>query len=269
MTVRTLRLLVAYDGTAYQGFGIQPAAPTIQGTLEHALSAALDHPTRVTAGGRTDSGVHAEGQVVSLQTTSQLAPDVVRRATNARLPDDIWVRAAAEAPDGFDARRSAVWRRYRYTLWREPEPNLWWRRYSYHLAEPLDLAAMRRATRHFLGRHDFRALATHQAQANRPESTVRTVHRADWRRDRGFWHFEVIADAFLRHMVRTMVGTLLLVGRGVLAPATVGVILGGRDRRLAGPTVPAWGLTLMEIAYPSGGAGAKGEANEDVFAKES
>jgi tRNA pseudouridine38-40 synthase len=265
--VRTLRLLLAYDGTAYQGFGIQPTAPTIQGTLERALAETLGHAVRVTPGGRTDSGVHAQGQVVSLRTTSRLAADAVRRATNARLPDDVLVRAVEEAPAGFDARRSALWRRYRYTLWREPEPNLWWRRYTYHLAVPLDLAAMRRASRRLIGRHDYASLATHQAQANRPESTVRTVYRASWRREGGFWHFEVVADAFLRHMVRSMVGTLLLVGRGELDAADMSAILRQRDRRVAGPTVPARGLTLMEIAYPQGaGAAARGEANEDVFA---
>jgi len=117
---------------------------------------------------------------------------------------------------------------------------------------------MRRASRRLIGRHDFAALATHQAQANWPESTARTVYRASWRQAAGFWHFEVVADAFLRHMVRSMVGTLLLVGRGRLAPAAVSDILVQRDRRLAGPTVPARGLTLIEIAYPTGpGAGAE------------
>ncbi len=265
--MRTLRLLLAYDGTAYQGFGIQPAAPTIQGVLERALAETLAEPVRVTAGGRTDSGVHAQGQVVSLRTTSRLAVDAVRRATNARLPDDILVRDVAEAPEGFDARRSALWRRYRYTLWREAEPNLWWRRYSYHLAAPLDLPAMRRASRRLLGRHDFAAFATHRSQASRSASTVRTVYRVAWRRDGGFWHCEVVADAFLRHMVRSIVGTLLMVGRGEIDPPAVSAILRRGDRRLAGPTVPAHGLTLMEIAYPPGpGAGARGETGADLFA---
>jgi tRNA pseudouridine38-40 synthase len=268
--VRTLRLLVAYDGTAYRGFGIQPMAPTIQGTLEQALAATLGHQVRVTPGGRTDSGVHAQGQVVSLRTSAVLAADAVRRALNARLPEDILVRAVDEAPSEFDARRSALWRRYRYTLWREAEPNLWWRRYSYHVARPLDLAAMRRASRRLRGRHDFAAFATHQAQANAGQTTTRTLYTARWRQDGGFWHFDVVADAFLRHMVRSIVGTLLLVGRGDLASTDVGEILEARDRRRAGPTAPAHGLTLMEIAYPSGAlAGGKGEANEDVFAPQS
>jgi tRNA pseudouridine38-40 synthase len=247
--VRTLRLALEYDGTDYRGFGIQPDAPTIQGVLEAALGAALDQPVRVVAGGRTDSGVHAVGQVVSLTTASAMPADVVQRATNARLPPDVYVRAVAEATAGFDARRSARWRRYRYTLWRAAAPNLWWRRYSYHLAAPLDLATMRRASRRLIGRHDFAALATHQAQ-NAPSSTVRTVYSARWLVDGDFWHFEVVADAFLRHMVRSMVGTLLLAGRRELAPADVSAILASGDRRRAGPTVPAAGLTLMTIAYP-------------------
>jgi tRNA pseudouridine38-40 synthase len=247
--MRTLRLALEYDGTAYKGFGVQPAAPTVQGVLETALGATLGHPTRVVVGGRTDSGVHAVGQVVSLRTASRLDTDAVRRATNARLPADVLVRAVAEAPDGFDARRSALWRHYRYTLWRDAAPNIWWQRYSYHLAGPLDLAAMRRASRRLMGRHDFAAFATHQAQ-NAPGSTVRRVIAARWRTDGGFWHFDVVADAFLRHMVRSMVGTLLLVGRGELAPGDIDSLLRQRDRRRAGPTVPAAGLTLMEIAYP-------------------
>ncbi len=246
--MRTLRLALEYDGTDYRGFGIQPAAPTIQGALEAALAPTLGHAVRVTAGGRTDSGVHAVGQVVSLQTSSRLDTDAVRRATNARLPRDILVRAAAEAPLEFDARRSALWRRYCYSIWRDAEPNIWWRRYCYHLAAPLDTRAMRRASRYLLGRHDFAAFATHQAQAN-PGSTIRTVYRADWHCAGALWHFEVVANGFLRHMVRSMVGTLLAVGRRELAPAEVGTILERGDRRLAGPTVPAAGLTLMQIAY--------------------
>ena len=246
--MRTLRLVLEYDGTEYRGFGIQPSAPTIQGVLEAALGAALDHPVRIVGGGRTDSGVHAVGQVVSLRTESAMPTDVVRRATNARLPRDILVRAVAEAPQGFDARRSARWRHYRYSLWRDAAPNIWWRRYSHHLAAPLNLVAMRRASRRLLGRHDFGALATHQAQ-NAPGSTVRTVYTARWVVDGGFWHFDIVADAFLRHMVRSMVGTLLLVGRGELTPPDVAAVLCAGDRRQAGPTVPAAGLTLMEIGY--------------------
>ncbi len=249
-SLRTLRLALEYDGTAYRGFGIQPGAPTIQGVLETALAATLGHPVRVVAGGRTDSGVHAVGQVVSLRTSSRLELDAVRRATNARLPSDVRVRAATEAPAGFDARRCALWRAYRYTLWRDAAPNIWWQRYSYHYAGPLDLGAMRRASRRLVGRHDFAAFATHQAQ-NAPGSTVRRVISARWRAEGAFWHFDVVADAFLRHMVRSMVGTLLLVGRGELTPQGLAAIVAGRDRRRAGPTVPAAGLTLMEIAYPS------------------
>jgi tRNA pseudouridine38-40 synthase len=194
--------------------------------------------------------VHAIGQVVSVSTTARLEVGAVRRATNARLPADVLVRAVEEAAPGFDARRSAVWRHYRYTIWRDPTPNIWWQRYSYHLAAPLDLAAMRRGARRLLGRHDFAAFATHRAQADPRQGTTRTLYRARWRRDGGFWHFDAVADAFVRHMVRGIVGTLLLVGRGGLAPREVSAILEGRDRRRAGPTVPAAGLTLMAVGYP-------------------
>ena len=241
-----MRILLAHNSLYYPSHGGGDKSNRL---LMEAL-AARGHPVRVVAGGRTDSGVHAVGQVVSLRTSSRLDTDSVRRATNARLPADVRVRAVADAPAGFDARRSALWRHYRYTLWRDAAPNIWWQRYSHHLAEPLDLGAMRRASRRLEGRHDFAGFATHQAQ-NAPVSTVRRVIAARWRVDGGFWHFDVVADAFLRHMVRSMVGTLLLVGRGELAARDIDGVLRARDRRRAGPTVPAAGLTLMEIAYPS------------------
>jgi tRNA pseudouridine38-40 synthase len=248
--VRTLRLALEYDGTDYHGFGIQPVAPTIQGALEAALSAALGHSVRVTAAGRTDAGVHAVGQVVSLRTHSMLDADATRRATNARLPADIRVRSVEEVTERFDARRSAAWRHYRYTIWRDAAPNIWWRRYSYHLPDPLNLPAMRRGTKRLVGRFDYAAFATHRTRSGKPERTTRTVLGARWTRHGAYWDFDIVADAFLRHMVRCIVGTLLLVGRNRITPADVTAILLGADRRGAGPTVPAAGLTLMQVGYP-------------------
>jgi len=263
--VRTLVLVVEYDGTDYAGFGVQPGQRTIQGEMERALADTLGHQPRVTPGGRTDTGVHARGQVVSFRTTSRLGcPDLVR-ALNARLPEDIQVRSAAEAPSGFDARRSARSRWYRYVVWNHPQRNLWWRRYSYHVRSALDLAAMQLASRALMGERDFAALGTHLSENGEGRSTVRTVYRSEWRRIGPFLCFDIEANGFLRHMVRTAVGTMLEIGRGRWPPEAMDRILERRDRRLAGPTAPPSGLTLMAVRYPEGAVELAVEAVERAW----
>ena len=247
---RTLRLVLDYEGTSYRGFARQPGARTIQAELETALAAILQQRVRVTAAGRTDAGVHACGQVVSFRTTSQLSPLTVQRALNARLPDDIVVVEAAEAEPGFDARRSARRRCYRYTIWRGKHRNIWYRRYSYHVPGALDVEAMRRASRLLVGRHDFRAFITGWGRDGRPErSTQRHVVCADWTEAGDFLYFDICADGFLRHMVRGIVGTLLWVGRGKLPWEAVADLVDGAARSQAGPNAPAHGLTLVSVDY--------------------
>lgn len=246
---RTLRLTLAYDGTDFVGFGVQRRGRTVQGELEAALAATLGEAVRVTPGGRTDSGVHARGQVVSFRTTSGLAPEVIQRALNARLPEDMVVLAAEEAPPGFDARRCARRRHYEYrilrTRWRDP----FWRRYAWHVPGDLDEAAMRQASALLVGRHDFGCFATHLAEGPRPRSTERTVEQAEWRREGEHLIFAVSADGFLRHMVRAMVGSLVLVGQGRWTPSDLEAALRSGDRRLGGRTAPPQGLTLVRIDY--------------------
>lgn len=246
---RTLRLDLAYEGAGYSGFGLQPGRRTVQGVLESALAELLGEATRVTAAGRTDAGVHARGQVVSFRTGARLPAPAVARALAARLPEDVIAGPSREAEPGFDARRSARRRHYRYAIWRGERPSLCWRRYSLHLPGRLDLAAMEEAAGALVGRHDFASFVGHAARDPAERSTVRTLERATWRRNGDLLRFECSADAFARHMVRNLVGTLLCVGRGRMRPDDLPEIIARRDRRAAGPTAPPHGLTLMRVDY--------------------
>lgn len=250
---RTIRLDLAYEGTRYYGFGRQPNRRTIQEVLETALTHCLGEHVRVTAAGRTDAGVHASGQVVSFTTRGRLAPPELLRAANAHLPDDVLVHCAAEAPPGWDARRAAVRRHYRYDIWNARLPNLWWRRWAWHLPDPpgkLDLEAMQAAAERLVGTHDFASFLGHRSQEPAGRTTVRTVERAAWRRDGSLMIFEISANAFLRHMVRGIVGTLIEVGRGQVPLAQWETILEAGDRRQAGPNAPPHGLILTRVDYP-------------------
>ncbi len=247
---RTIRLDLAYEGTHYHGFGIQPGRPTIQEVLEQAVSQALDERVRVTPAGRTDAGVHASGQVVSLRTRSRLEATALLQATNARLPEDVLVTNAAEMPPEFDARRSAVRRQYRYTIWNQPTRSLWLRRWSWHVPAPLDLDRLRAASERLVGRRDFSGFAGGMAREPRGRSTIRTIERAEWMAEGGILKFDVTADAFLRHMARAIVGTLVWVARGRLGTEQLDWLLDGAERAHAGPNAPAAGLMLTRVEYP-------------------
>ena len=245
---RTLALTLGYRGTRYAGWASQlHGRPTVQSTLERVLGEVLGQPTRVTAAGRTDAQVHAEGQVISFQTTASTHAEGLRRVLPSRLPDDIWVVDAAEAPLGFNARRAARRRWYRYAVWPHGTPTAAWQGRCLAYPRPLDLRAMRRAAEHLLGRRDVASMATRHVS----HSTTRTIYAADWIESQAspLLVFEICADAFLRQMVRTIVGSLLWVGEGRWAPEQVAAALQATDRRAAGPTAPAHGLTLQRIDY--------------------
>ena len=248
---RTLRLDLAYEGARYHGFGVQPGRCTIQEVLEEALARSLGERVRVTAAGRTDAGVHASGQVVSFTTRGRLAAPELLRAANAYVPEDVLVFGAADAPPEFDARRSALRRHYCYLIWNDRLPNLWYRRWAWHLSDRLDVDAMQAAAGCLLGPHDFASFLGHRSQEPSGRTTVRTVERASWWREGSLIGFDVTANAFLRHMVRGIVGTLIEVGRGRLEPAQLGTILKAEDRRQAGPNAPPHGLTLTGVEYPA------------------
>lgn len=257
---RTLKLTLGYRGARFAGWARQPGPertagrPTVQGALEGALAGIFGQPVRTVAGGRTDAGVHAEGQVVSFETSVPIPVERLERALDARLPQDLWVVRAEEAQRGFDARGSARRRWYRYAICRSRDVPTGWRGRCLVRLEALDAGRLRKASQALLGTHDFAALATHRAQDAAPHrSTTRTVETVGWHEGSGeearLLFFDVAADAFLRGMVRTMVGTLLQVGEGRLTEDAVAAILVARRRSAAGPSAPAHGLTLWRIDY--------------------
>lgn len=256
--MRTLKLTLAYDGTAYAGWQLQPGQRTLQETLEAALAKITSETIRVTASGRTDAGVHALGQVVSFDTESPLSPEVVQRALNAELPDDMAVLDVAEARPGFHAIREAARKRYRYVVHDGPMPDVFRRHYVWHYRQRLDADAMHRAAQPLLGTHDFRSFETGWPQRT---SSVRTIFDIWVRRglsgDDNLVALEVEADGFLYNMVRTIVGTLVEVGRGSRPDSWPEEVLAAQDRRVAGMTAPPQGLFLLRVEYNE--AKAEGE----------
>jgi len=245
--MRNIRLTLAYDGTNFNGWQTQPGFRTVQETLEIALASLTgEERVRCNASGRTDAGVHAIGQVVNFYSTTKLPPDVLVRAINAHLPEDVTVSEAAEMPQAFDANRDAKRKLYRYVIHDGAVPSPFLRRYCCQSRHRLDDAAMRRAAEPLKGRHDFHSFETDWP--NRM-SSVRTIsHLAvncvgDW-----IW-IDVEADGFLYNMVRAIAGTLMYVGRGYWPETQVAAILNAADRTQAGPTAPAQGLFLMRVTY--------------------
>jgi len=240
------RVVVAYDGTAYSGWQIQPGRPTVQGLVVAAAQALLGDGIRVAGASRTDAGVHALRQVVSIRGARELSADVVGRALNATLPRDIRVVACADADEGFDARRAALGKRYGYLIENGSTPSPFLLRYAWHVPAPLDVERMRRALAPLRGRHDFSAFCAAPGREHEPTCTVRALHVLR-RRDR--IAVLVSGDRFLHHMVRNIVGSAVEVGRGAREPDWLAEVLAGRDRRRAGPTAPAHGLTLLRVLY--------------------
>jgi tRNA pseudouridine38-40 synthase len=244
--VPTLRLLIEYDGTRYAGWQRQSAAPSIQAALEEAAGSLFQTPCRVVGAGRTDAGVHALGQVAHLAATSALSPARIREALNALLPPDIVVRDVSEAAPTFHARRDAILRIYRYVALARPRPSALLRGYAYHVADPFDLEAMRAAAAHLEGRHDFAAFRVTGTQVTSTTCALQAL-RVDRRGD--LLVFTVAADRFLRQMVRRIVGTLLRVGQGRLAPDAMPAILDSGDAQRSGPSAPPHGLYLVRVLY--------------------
>jgi tRNA pseudouridine38-40 synthase len=244
---RTVRLLLAYDGTEFHGWQIQPDAPTVQGAVLAAAHRFLDADARVIGASRTDAGVHALRQTASLTTTSTLPPTAVQAALNAALPPTVRVIDVAEAPIAFDARRAAAGKRYLYLLDNGPIADPLRRRFAWHVSGALDLDAMRTALGTVRGRHDFSAFCAAPGRDADPVCRVQAVHV---RRRRALVAVLVSADRFLHHMVRNLVGTAVEVGRGARPVDWMAEVLASRDRKRAGPTAPAHGLVLVRVRYP-------------------
>jgi tRNA pseudouridine38-40 synthase len=243
-----LRLTVEYEGTAYQGWQIQPGGPTVQEVLERALATALREPVRVRGAGRTDAGVHAAGQVAAVRVERVPADlERLRRSLNALTPDDVAVREIAVVDDAFDPRRHARSRVYEYRILNALAPSPFWRRWAWHVPRPLDVAAMAAAAAALEGEHDFEAFRAADAEPVR--STVRRVLESRLVADGALLVYRIEATAFLKHMVRNVVGTLAEVGQGERPPEAMAALIAGRDRTRAGATAPAHGLTLVTVRY--------------------
>jgi tRNA pseudouridine38-40 synthase len=245
--VRNIALTISYDGTEFNGWQTQPGYRTVQETLEGAVAALTGEPRiKLNASGRTDAGVHAVGQVANFYTVATYPPDVIVNAVNARLPQDVVVSKAIEVPQGFDANKDAKRKLYRYVIHDGPVPSPFLRRYAHHVRRPLDAAAMRRASRCLVGRHDFHSFETDWP--NR-QSSIRTITHLGVSRAGEYIWIDVEADGFLYNMVRSIAGTLMDVGRGHIAEGRVEKVLKAEDRTLAGPTAPPQGLFLMRVSY--------------------
>jgi tRNA pseudouridine38-40 synthase len=232
--------MLEYDGTPFRGWAAQPGLPTVEAAVREALAGTFESVSGLAVAGRTDTGVHALGQVVSVDVEGGPPPERSAAALNPRLPDGITVLSAAPAAEGFDARRSARSRSYRYRLFTRPTPSPFEVRRSWWLPRPLDEEALAEAATGLHGEHDFRAFTPTQTQH---EIFVRVIERAEWSRRDDHLDFEITADSFLRHMVRSLVGTM------VEAPETLPELLDGRSRSEAGATAPPWGLYLVSVAY--------------------
>ncbi len=241
-----LRALVEYDGTDYYGFQIQADKPTIQGQLEAVVTRLTGQPVRIRYAGRTDAGVHALGQVIALDADWRHSIADLERAWNALLPADIAVRELKPIREPrFHPRFSASRRRYRYTVWIAPWRSPLHRRFALHEPRPLDLSSMNQAAAHLLGEHDFASFG----QPTQGDSTTRRVYSAAWQQSERLLHFEIEANAFLRRMVRTIVGALLEIGLGQRPVDHILEVLAARNRAASAKPAPPNGLCLVHVTY--------------------
>lgn len=249
-TVR-VRLVVAYNGTAFHGFAPNPGVATVGGRLIEALEKILRHPVDLTVAGRTDKGVHAHGQVVDFLTTAGADLTSLTRAVNSLVGPAIAVRGAELADESFSSRFDATYRRYRYTVYNSEVPDPFSTDTAWQIKEPLDLARLRLGCDPLLGTHDFASFCR-RATGNDGEvkSTVRDVYEARWERvDATTLYFWVQASSFCHQMVRSLVGTLVDVGRGKVTPGEIRGIIAAQDRSAARPVAPPHGLSLWEVGY--------------------
>jgi tRNA pseudouridine38-40 synthase len=266
-----LKLTLAYDGSAFHGWQIQPGKPTIQGTLAEAIESLTGEKLLPQGSGRTDAGVHALAQVATFHTASTIPPANIRIVLNDRLPAAIRVVSIEQVPADFHARHSARAKRYHYRIWRRDVVPPFLARYVTHHPYPLNEDAMQQAAALVTGEHDFTSFAAVDPdraermstggphppsfgecgdEANPKHTTnIRTIHESRFERRADELLYIVRGNGFLHHMVRNLVGTFLLAGKGTVAPSEILSILHARDRRAAGPTAPAEGLYLVEVEY--------------------
>jgi tRNA pseudouridine38-40 synthase len=255
------KLTLAYDGAGFSGWQAQPGRRTVQGELERAWFEITGETVRLNAAGRTDAGVHAVGQVASVESATQIPPKSLILALNSKLPEDAAVRAIEIVADGFHATHDAKFKRYRYTIYNDPRRPVFHRHYAWHIPTPLDVPAMQAGGAHLVGTHDF---ISFQSVGSERESTIRTIfaveltylapgssnrgHAVDHEQN-ALITIDVEGDGFLYNMVRTIAGTLVEVGRGKRSPEWVAEVIAAKDRCAAGQTAPPHGLSMLWVAY--------------------
>jgi tRNA pseudouridine38-40 synthase len=241
-----IKLVIEYDGTGYGGWQKQKNAVTVQETLEDALQRITGEKNTVIGAGRTDSGVHALGQVANFHTQSSIPPERFAYALNAVLPPDIRIKASEQVPEDFHARYSATGKKYRYSIHNHVHGTAIDRNTSYHVREKLSVKEMEEAASFLIGTHDFKSFC---AAGSSVKTTVRTVQQAFFQQEGSRIDFYIEGNGFLYNMVRIIAGTLIEVGKGKRKPGEMSGIIEARDRRMAGPTAPAKALCLLEVMY--------------------
>lgn len=245
--MRTIKLTIEYDGTNYLGWQIQAKGATVQGVIEEKLKHITGERIHLIGSGRTDSGTHALGQVAHLRTENRMEVFSIQKALNSLLPLDIVIQKAEEVKEDFHARKEAKSKVYEYRILNRDFRSAIGRDYVWHIPQKLDLKAMRQATRHLIGEHDF---SSFRSVGTPTKTAVRRIIRVEWKRGSGgLLRFEIEASGFLKQMVRAIVGTLVETGKGKISPEEFQKIIESKDRKKAGPTAPAQGLFLKEVKY--------------------
>jgi len=244
--MQNIKLTLAYDGTSYHGFATQPNVTTISDALKKALKELTGEDVKLICASRTDAKVHAKCQVVNFFTHSNIPIEAFPRALNSHLPKDIVIYDACKVEATFHARFCAKYRKYRYLILNSKYPDVFYRNYAYWVSFNLNLEDMFKACKFIVGVHDFSAFASELKTIKNP---IRNLEELSISKENEFIYFDIKANAFLFNMIRTIVGTLISVGRGKLKPTDVKYILESRDRAKAGPVVPPQGLYLMEVGY--------------------
>ncbi|MBI5327183.1 MAG: tRNA pseudouridine(38-40) synthase TruA [Deltaproteobacteria bacterium] len=245
--MRNIKLIIEYEGANYAGWQIQKNLPTIQGTIQEKLKIMTGEDIELTASSRTDAGVNALGQTANFNTESRIQPYSFQMGLNALLPDDIVIKNAEDVFLDFDSRKDAKSKTYRYLILNRPYPSAIYRNFSWHVFQKLDIDAMRTAASLLIGKKDFTSFRA--AECDALHSVREVLSFSIEKRDDGFLEFEVKGTAFLRHMVRIMVGTLTAIGKGKIKVEEFQTIIDAKDRRLAGITAPPHGLFLKEVEY--------------------
>lgn len=243
---RKFKILIEYEGTGYHGWQVQPNGITIQEVLQRCLKKIINEKSSVVGSGRTDAGVHAEGQVAHFETTSKMTSQQFLMAFNSLLPHDIVIKQVDEAPETFHAQRSARRKIYRYTILNRQYPSALEHDRCWFIQYPLDFKAMQKAKAYLEGKHDFSAFRAGDCEAKNP---VREINSIDIKQDGDYIILHCDGNGFLKYMVRNIVGTLVLVGRGKIQPEQIKTILESRDRKTAGPTARPYGLCLVKVLY--------------------